>query len=177
MDKFPSTETLRNLFDFKDGHLWWKAPGLARQRNKPAGYLDSYGYIQIMIDHKSYKEHNLIWKIARRLIPPDMTLDHLNGIRDDNHLENLVPASRSTNHRNRQNAKYCSFLKRTQKWMARGWSLSGERIHLGCFSTEVEAIHIGKTYAVNRLRESRIKDLHSFRSWHKPKLDTKSSSS
>jgi len=73
-----------------------------RGRNKPltganhhswkgGRYKDEDGYIQINIGkNKRQYEHRLIWEKAYGKILKGYIIHHLNGIRDDNRLENLI---------------------------------------------------------------------------------------
>lgn len=48
------------------------------------------GYIEITVDKKRYPEHRFIWEQANGKIPKGYIVHHLNGIKDDNRLENLM---------------------------------------------------------------------------------------
>ena len=62
---------------------------------------DSYGYILIWLGPRQYEfEHRVIWEAAHGAIPDGWVLHHINGIRDDNRLENLEAMPRQKhNHR------------------------------------------------------------------------------
>ena len=73
----------------------------------------------------------------------DLVVDHLNGVRHDNRLENLeYVTQRANTHRARVNktSKYkgICFASIPQKWKA-GFSLGGKNIHVGYFDCEEEA--------------------------------------
>jgi hypothetical protein len=100
----------------------------ARLAGKRAGYLKSHGgrSVEITIGGRvvSLEEHRIIWAMANGRWPAE-EIDHINGIRDDNRLENLREASRSENQHNL--AKIASntsgfpgvsWNKRERKWMA-----------------------------------------------------------
>ena len=53
------------------------------------------------IDRKPRREHRLIWEEAYGPIPSGMQIDHINGIRTDNRLENLRLATNQQNSSNR----------------------------------------------------------------------------
>ena len=72
-------------------------------------------------------------------------VDHINGIRDDNRIENLREATNQQNNFNSGSKegsssqyKGVSWHKRGKKWVAR-YSLNGKQTHLGLFETEIEA--------------------------------------
>lgn len=54
------------------------------------------------IDRKPRREHRLIWEEAYGPIPKGMQIDHINGVRTDNRLENLRLATNQQNSSNRK---------------------------------------------------------------------------
>ena len=59
------------------------------------------GYILINIKKdgkwKIWREHRYIWTQHYGAIPPNMTIDHINGKKDDNRIENLQLLSHKEN--------------------------------------------------------------------------------
>lgn len=60
------------------------------------------GYIRVEIKGKAYSMHRLVYKTFIGPIPQGMVIDHINGIKDDNRLENLRCISQSENAINAQ---------------------------------------------------------------------------
>ena len=62
---------------------------------------DKDGYVIINVKKngkwKSYREHRYIWTQHYGDIPPNMTIDHINGKKDDNRIENLQLLSHKQN--------------------------------------------------------------------------------
>lgn len=89
---------VNDRFIYIDGKLF--------QRNKngynkrPFGTKRQDGYIQGKIDKRFYFAHRLIWQYFNGDIPEDKIIDHINGVRDDNRIENLRLADRSQNNHN-----------------------------------------------------------------------------
>ena len=67
---------------------------------------DKFGYVHVRVSAtakgtKAYRrEHLVVWEAAHGPIPKGWLVHHLNGIKDDNRIENLVAMSRSQHHRN-----------------------------------------------------------------------------
>lgn len=91
-------ETLN--YDPMTGVFTWKQAGKGRRTNKQVGSWDMYGYLTVRLGKakaaKSYKLHRLAWLYAMGEWPKH-DIDHLNGIRHDNRIENLRDAPRKMN--------------------------------------------------------------------------------
>jgi len=111
---------------------------------------DSYGYIQIWFAKKGKNSVVLGHRIAWLLYYgdwPTKTIDHINGVRDDNRIENLQEVSHKEN---QQNKVYEYILgncgvfynDRADKYIAFVCKQSGKtkyRKHLNAFDTEKAA--------------------------------------
>lgn len=131
---------------FKDGALggreatasaWNKqyADKLVRTSVHPKGHL------KITIFGKSYLVHRIIWKLVHDEEPPQ--IDHANGIKADNRLENLRASNSSQNSTNRiyrtnSQSGYRCVRKCRKRWMSH-ITFNGQRYHLGMFDTADEA--------------------------------------
>lgn len=78
-----------------DGTLKNKTTG------KIAGGPTKEGYIRIRLNSIEYRAHRVIWEMFNGEIPEGMLIDHINGIKDDNRLENLRLVTREQNNANR----------------------------------------------------------------------------
>lgn len=74
------------------------------------GSYDAYGYLCIMHNHKTYKVHRLIFESFRGPIPKNLVIDHINRIRNDNHIYNLRVITPSENSRNSFSFDRCGDL-------------------------------------------------------------------
>ncbi len=54
-----------------------------------AGFSATRGYRASSVDNKTSQEHRAIWVMHHGDIPKDLHIDHINGIKDDNRIENL----------------------------------------------------------------------------------------
>ncbi len=89
-----SKKEVRKLFkyDASIGRLRWRRePSLGKNKvGEVAGGINvGSGYRQIVCNGQPYGEHRLIWIYHYGDIPADRTPDHINQIKDDNHLSNL----------------------------------------------------------------------------------------
>jgi HNH endonuclease len=96
-------EELRNqvkeLFEYRDGGLYWKKSCGSAGKGRRAGNINSWGYRRILINRKMHKEHRLIFLLFHGYLPP--MLDHINGDRADNRIENLRECTASQNLQNK----------------------------------------------------------------------------
>ena len=86
-----SAKLVAEYLEYKDGHLWWikRPPGPTKNIiGDRFGSVGKLGYISGQLLGKIYKEHRLIWLLNTGTWPEDQ-LDHINGVRDDNRIENL----------------------------------------------------------------------------------------
>ncbi|WPK42208.1 HNH endonuclease motif protein [Escherichia phage vB-EcoS-XT34] len=65
----------------------------------------SSGYIEVMVNYKRYQAHRTVWEMNHGKIPEGMEIDHINGIRDDNRIDNLRLVTSRTNDTNRAKSK------------------------------------------------------------------------
>lgn len=129
---------VQELFEYKDGNLYWKKPLSYKTRvGSVAGSLKSTGYVVTQINGKFYKNHRLVFMLHHGYFPP--CIDHINGIRSDNRIENLREASRTQNQYNKKisgnsltNIKNVLFNKITGKWQVR-IRINGQRINFGSY--------------------------------------------
>jgi hypothetical protein len=108
------------------------------------------GYIQIMIDGKIYLAHRLAWLYVHGVMPKK-NIDHINGVKTDNRIENLRDVAQSVNLQNlqraRKNRKSSRLLGVSHSnrgtCLARPYRarivVDGRELSLGTFATEQEA--------------------------------------
>ena len=95
-------ELIAQCFEYRDGLLYWKGvthPNKMRWVDKPAGSIHKTGYRHITWMGKVHKAHRLIFMLHHGYLPPEV--DHINGDRQDNRIDNLRAANRSENQCNR----------------------------------------------------------------------------
>lgn len=116
--------------------------------------LSSHGYRQGDIDHVRFKAHRVIWALHTGEWPADQ-IDHINGVRDDNHIINLRVVTRQENGRNKSMLRnntsgVCGvdWNKAKGKWRAR-IKIDGRFKHLGYF-TAIDAAAAARAEASRR---------------------------
>lgn len=111
--------------------------------------IKSNGYMHGSLFYKCVMAHRIIWLMVHGKWPD--TIDHVNGNRSDNRLNNLREVTQPSNMKNtkRQNRNKSGFPgvcfeKRRQKWHARIQSKEGKSIHLGYFDSLRRAAKVRK---------------------------------
>lgn len=109
-----------------------------------AGMPNSNGYLLVRVDRSVLRVHRIAWMLHYGS-DADGDIDHINGDRSDNRIENLRQATRSENLWNRgatkintSGAKGVSWDKRRRKWRSR-IGVNYKKIVLGYFQTVAEA--------------------------------------
>jgi len=79
--------------------------GLLQRLSRRVGtpYMEN-GYIRIRIDGRAYRAHRLAWLHFHGEWPSEQ-IDHINGFRSDNRIENLRQVSNAINGQNRKGPK------------------------------------------------------------------------
>lgn len=141
-----SVDLLHEIFNYRDGELYWK---VRRSHNAAvgsrAGVQHSSGYRIIKINGKPHKEHRLIFLMYYGYLPKEV--DHIDGNKLNNRIENLRSATTSQNQHNRTKYKNntsgykgVSFYgKNKYKCWGANIQVNGKQKHLGYFLTPEEA--------------------------------------
>jgi len=155
IEPLPTVERLREMLTLKpsEGVLRWaEKPANAHRASwwnavfsgKEAGSDYHGGYVRVTLDRKHYLAHRLIWKMVTGCDPEQ--IDHINGNKSDNRIENLRNVSHGVNMKNKVLYKNSTsgipgvnYHKRDDVWNAKV-GIYGKQLHLGAFATKAEAI-------------------------------------
>lgn len=110
-------------FAYSNGELFWKIKPCAWINvGDKVGSITEHGYLETKVNKKVYRLHRVIFLMHHGYLPK--LVDHINGNKQDNRIENLRPANKSQNSsnakihsRNTSGIKGVSFSKKTGKWV------------------------------------------------------------
>lgn len=133
-------------YDSKTGNLHWKVKTNWKvSLGQKAGSLMRSGYIRVFVNGTPYLAHRIVWEMHNHKIPDRHEIDHINGIRDDNRIENLRLATRSQNQwnsckrkTNNSGLKGVCWHKRDERWRAQITVFSKVK-YIGSFLTKEDA--------------------------------------
>jgi hypothetical protein len=120
-----------------------------------AGTISGSGHRVIRVDGRSYKAARLAW-LHTFGEWPSPHIDHINGVRSDDRLRNLRPATPAQNSRNRQphktrtsgHLKGTYWHKANRKWTA-AIMVDGSQTYLGSFDCPAAA-HLAYVVAADK---------------------------
>jgi len=153
-----SNKEMRNDLSYEDAHrlfrydsfkgkIYWKID-VARniKSGKEAGVIHARdGYMVVSVRRKQYLSHRIIWLMTAGAWPKQF-IDHINGNRSDNRLNNLREADRHINQQNWRSATAKNVTTRVMgvsiKRRGRPEAnirIDGKSVYLGRFDTVEEA--------------------------------------
>lgn len=131
-------------YDPETGDFTWmrrRGRGVRTDRSgQVAGAVNNTGYVAIQIGARKYLAHRLAWLYVHGEWPV-ADLDHINGVRTDNSIANLRPASRTLNAENqrlRGGSLGVDFHRASSRWRAR-ITVEGDCRLLGYYASRIEA--------------------------------------
>lgn len=125
-------ELFKEHFIYKDYN---KGSLFRRKNGKPSGAsLCSGGYKMTSINRKLYRWHYVIWVMHFGEVPEGFNVDHIDGDRTNNRINNLRVVPENINKANRKEVGFYK-CKQTGRWAAKT-ELNGIRYWLGRHETE-----------------------------------------
>jgi hypothetical protein len=134
-----SQQELHDTFEYLNGELAWKNKSSALN-GRVAGCIHKSGYRQIKLKGKLHQAHRLIWAYHYGQLDSSFQLDHINGVKNDNRIENLRPVTPQENcfHRSEKNSKGYTWNCSSKKWQAH-ITVAGKNKYLGVYEDEADA--------------------------------------
>ncbi len=131
------------------GLIFRKASAGCLAANTVVGTPSTSGHLSVGIDKAYYKVHRVAWAMYHGRWP-ELEIDHINGVRDDNRISNLREVSKVINAQNlaitgrannlsgRRGVYKLNDSARAKPWLAT-INANKKSIHLGSFRTYEEA--------------------------------------
>ena len=150
----------RPVHHFKDNARFTKEQVCAMWNTqycgKRAGSVVKRGYVTLTIDNELYLGHRVAFKMATGM-EPSLSVDHVNGIRNDNRVCNLRLATHGEQMKNKTMSEanksgvtgvyYLPKVSKRKPWLANGRA-NGVYTYLGHFPTLLEAAAVRKSWEV-----------------------------
>ena len=143
----PSQSELQSMLEYDPatGIVTWKEGRSNILKGSVAGCLHPSGYKVMGFNNQTHRLQRIIWVYMFGYIPEGFYIDHINGNKIDNRLENLRLATNNQNQQNRPAPKNSSsgyrgvtWHKQMNKWMSRICH-NRKRTTIGFFDSAQEA--------------------------------------
>lgn len=141
---------IKEVFEYDESSpsclIWRKVFSRKVKKGAPAGCLHKkLGYYTVSYNKKQNYAHRVVWEIHHGKLLNNQFIDHINGIRSDNRIENLRIASVMQNNQNKIKRTGCkskykgvSWHSQCQRWRVELW-YKKQRLYLGLFDSENQA--------------------------------------
>ena len=154
-------ESLRYCAD--SGKVFWvKSSGPCARIGFEAGYLNPDGYRRVTFNGRMFMTHRVVWLLIHNEWP-DGEIDHIDGNRANNRIENLRVVTQSQNLRNKKSKKGSTsgnngvhFDARCKKWRVQ-IRMNGTVHHLGLFESKESAVLTAQAF----YRSNGFTELHA----------------
>jgi hypothetical protein len=147
-------------YDFETGTVTWRFNASRYMKaGKSVGSVDSTGYYQTRFLSHSYKLHRLCWLLYYKEDPGSMCVDHIDGNKINNKIENLRLATYQQNRfnsplrsNNKTGATGVYWSKRSNCYIAKV-CMNGRQVYSGHFSSFQDAVNARNNAAKNIFKE------------------------
>ncbi|MFT5766721.1 MAG: hypothetical protein ACI9DH_000540 [Halioglobus sp.] len=146
-------DILENLhYNPYTGIFLWTSSNCARKKGAIAGHFTIYGYRDVQFKYTFISLHRIAFLFMTGVMPDDsLSVDHINGVRDDNRWCNIRLVSSRENAQNqsigtlnKSGVMGVCWIKGIQKWRA-SIKAEGRRIELGNREDWFEAVCLRKS--------------------------------
>lgn len=109
--KLPTLEVISEFFRYDESSpscLVWNKSNNSKKKNKlkvpgdTAGYLTERGYYRVQFNGNDISVHRIVYYLKTGTDPGRLLIDHINGVRSDNRIENLRLVTKQENSLNRE---------------------------------------------------------------------------
>ena len=135
------------IYDPDNGKFFWKKESLnkARKVGEEAGSYAGNGYSIICVENKRFSGHRLAWYFYYGEWP-DFHIDHMDGDKQNNKINNLRKSNPSVNMKNRGLNKnnttgYSGIQKSRNKWRVRV-RIDGKLLNFGTYDNIEDAVRV-----------------------------------
>lgn len=149
-------DRLRELLDYdpETGLFVWKVRRGSAVAGRGSGSKGYYGYLHIRVDGELHAAHRLAWLHVYGEWP-EADIDHINGVRSDNRIVNLRPATAQQNCRNSRKRPNCAsehkgitkIQNAKKQWRVRIWN-GAKSVQIGVFASHDEAVQAYRSAAL-----------------------------
>jgi hypothetical protein len=105
----PSRKELENYYRYEPetGHLIYVGPPIRTPKyGEPAGTVEKAGYRVVSFKKQKFKAHRIVWLLCTGRDPGvEFDIDHIDGCRTNNRIENLRVVTRYENNKAMQERK------------------------------------------------------------------------
>ncbi len=157
-ERYPSQQELQKHFEIVDGVLWRKARIRANRWRLDVLYKASKvsnrpvndGYASVKCGKQILSYHVIVWILHHGTIPNGFVLDHIDGNRINNNINNLRLVTLQENSCNKKIHRTgrlvgCYFHKGAGRWVARA-RINGKRFYLGLYESEQKAHEVYQSF-------------------------------
>lgn len=137
-------QDIKKLMEYRDGKLYWTVSRGRVAKGYEVGTKNTSGYWQTQINGERMYVHRIVFFLHHGFWPKQ--IDHIDGNKDNNAIENLREASLSQNQHNTRlpknntsGAKGVGWHKQRGKWYARV-KLGDRQISAGLYSNKEDAV-------------------------------------
>ena len=113
-----------------------KGKGIDELKPNPKGYI--HYCVSVGLVQSNYVAHRIVYLLHYPDMDQSLQIDHINGDKEDNRIENLRAVTNQQNHFNETKALGFCWVAEQSKFRAR-IHVDYKSIHLGCYDTILEA--------------------------------------
>ena len=132
------------MFDYVDGQLIAKTDNNKRKAGDALRSITGKGYLSGSVNGRKCRVHRLVFLYFYGFMPSQV--DHIDGNRQNNQIENLREATSAQNNQNRvatgaSKIKGVVWHKQSKKWVA-SICINRKSVHLGSFEKIEDAAQV-----------------------------------